>query len=201
MDLKAMGLKAMDLSAIPVEIWAEISGHDYDVYRALRGVNKVLCAWLTTHVEVQWRFNYVYNCVSISEDIQRRMVATFRRFVLVLGSRSEVNVYKYGKSVRSYSYRVDGNGEMVRLKWISRGADIGPKHVYEYVSFNNDGRIHYYNRHRSVNGEDDRDETFWPIGGRLTRYDVNRRENIAVPPGVAPFAIRDAWYVYHPVSS
>lgn len=192
----------MEQSIFPIEIWCEVSRHDYDVYRALKGLNKHFNKAISS-VDIKGRFNYVH--FSPDEKFNERMIDLFARLTVVNTGNNAVSIYKNGNICKSY--RFTSAADVYNLKSISRYGIYPTRALYEYigfyeygvVGFHND-RIGYYNRHLRINDEDVCDEVVRPSKYEYTRHTPDFRERIAILPGThAPFALNDAFFLYNPV--
>lgn len=199
----------------PIEMWGEISRHDYDVWAALRALNREFCS-LISKVDIKGRFDYVYHyngCnVDISRPFYQKMIATFRRLTFVCSHRHTIDVYKHGVINKTYIYvasNVDSNvnSDLWSIKTIARYRTDTPRVLFEFLWFV-DSDIAYYNRNLTLDNVDTCDETFRPASCELLRRRaVNVEgeaevdtERIVVPIGEhAPYVVNDEWFVYSPV--
>lgn len=192
----------MEQSIFPIEMWGEISCHDYDVWAALRSLNREFNGAIS---KITGIFDYVHKSareVDVNNAFYVKLFGVFRRvFILFIlrGCQNCVSVYVRGVLRRSYTYRLRPELDLWQLSNISRYRTETPRSLIECVSIQG-YFIHSYYRFLTVDGKVVCNELYISHGRELSRNSLlGAVEYISVPVGGAvPWAVDDAWFLYRP---
>jgi hypothetical protein len=186
-------------NVFPIEIWCEISKYNYDAWCTLRSLNKHFHAAISG-IDITGRFDYVYESKNGGYDT--RMIDTFRRLVITNTYHDEVIIYKNSEMIKSYG-RFHGDDTMFNISFVSRFTpSVNGRVLHEFISWRAKEQLGYYSRSIIVYNQDVCVETFRSYNHRFEHYEVGVHETIVVPSGHrAPYTIRDAFFLYDPISS
>ncbi|QKE50579.1 hypothetical protein F-VV10_0459 [Faustovirus] len=159
---------------LPLEIWGEISRHDYDAWRVLRLLNRRFKSEISS-IDIKGRFDYIYHADSeygIKTHINE-MRKLFRRLTIVYPG--EVVIYKYEDFCKRYivinGKNVDYLSTIVRYNRFE-------KLMIEVVNIHNDKITDYV---RIVNNHK---------GNIIDRIWYNNK-------GTQTWVIDNPWFVYN----
>nr|SMH63481.1 Hypothetical protein FSTVLC9_446 [Faustovirus] len=185
---------------IPVEIWCEISKHDYDVYRTLRELNSTWNREISK-MNIKGRFDCVYTLKARFEPHPRDKIDWFRKFTIIDKFTGTVHVYWGNERCNTYGQHRHDDPNVHDISFISRAIFIVNRYRYEYVGMDTQGVITYYSRHLKIENVEICDESFTPTMRKFKRIDDTGINGIDVPPGQRPeYVVNDVFYLYNPVS-
>lgn len=179
----------------PIEIWGEISNHYYEVYCAIRLVNKAIYK-LVSSIDIKGRFDYIYVVRSDKEDefYIEHLSEMMRRLTVVYIDRVDVSIYEYGELVKSCRYGV--NGDVYNLASMGRYKTVNNHELNECVYFDN-GQIILYERELYEDGILVCREVYNAVNSRYSRDNRVDFETSVILPNARPiFILNDSFYLY-----
>jgi hypothetical protein len=179
----------------PTEIWGEISNHYYEVYCAIRLVNKAIYK-LVSSIDIKGRFDYTYvvRCDNEDEFYIDHLAEMMRRLTVVYIDRVDVSIYEYGKLVKTCRYEI--NGDVYNLASMGRYKTVNNRELNESVFFE-DGQIILYDRELYEDGILVCREVYNAVNRRYscdTR--VNFETSVILPDARPIFILNNSFYLY-----